>query len=75
MSHEVTDMHLGVGESQLTWDKLHIVPTAGAAAAATATTLTYDVVNNIFSATALLWWAPLQHQRGLVYYGDDTLWS
>lgn len=67
-------MYSGVGESQLTWDKLHVVTTAGAAAATAATTLTYDVVNYIFSATTLLWWTPLQYQRSLIYYGDDILW-
>lgn len=68
-------MDTGVGQSQLTWDKLHVVATAGAAAPPTATALTYDVVHNIFSATALLWWAPLQAEGGLIYYGDDILWS
>ncbi len=75
MSQEVADVDAGVGQSQLTRDKLHVVSTAGAAAPPTATALTYDVVDNILSATALLWWAPLQPQRCLVHNGDDVLWS
>lgn len=68
-------MDAGVGQSQLTWDKLNIVSTAGATTPPTATALTYDVVDNIFSATNFLWWAPLQPQRGLIHNGDDVLWS
>lgn len=75
VSQEVADVDSGVGQSQLTWDKLHVVSTAGAAAPPAATALTYDVVDHIFSAAALLWWTPLQSQRGLIHYGDDILWS
>ena len=75
MSQEVTDVDTGVGQSQLAWDKLYVVSTPGAAASSTATALTYDVVDHIFSATSLLWLAPLQPQRGLIDYGDDVLWS
>lgn len=75
MSQEVADVDEGVGQSQLTWYKLHVVATAGAAPPSTATALTYDVVDKIFSAAGLLWWAPLQPQRGLIYHGDDVLWS
>lgn len=75
VSQEVTDVDWGVRQSQLTRDKLHVVSTAGAAPPPTATALTYDVVDNIFSSTTLVRWAPLQPQRGLIHYGDDVLWS
>ena len=75
VGQEVADVDAAVRQTQLTWDKLHIVSTAGAAPPPTATTLTYYVVDNIFSATALLGGAPLQPQRGLIHYGDHVLWS
>lgn len=75
MSQEVADVDAGVGQAQLSWDELHVVPTAGAAAPSAATALTYDVVDYILSATDLLWRAPFQPQRGLIHYGDDILWS
>ena len=68
-------MDAGVSQSQLTWDKLHVVSTAGAATSPTATALTYDVVDDIFPAAAFLWRAPLQPKRSLIHYGDDILWS
>lgn len=75
MGQQVVDVDGRVSQSQLTWNKLHVVSTAGAATPAAATALTYDVVDNIFSATSLLWRAPLQPQRRLIHYGDDIFWS
>lgn len=75
VSQEVAYVDAGVGESQLTRDKLHVVPTAGAAATPTAAAFTYDVVDNVFSASTFLWGAPLQPQRGLIHNGNDILWS
>lgn len=75
VSQQVADVDASVGQSQLTRHKLHVVSAASAAAASAATALTYDVVDNVFPAAALLRGGPLQPQRGLIHYGDDVLWS
>lgn len=75
VSKEVTDVDTGVSQAQLTWNKLDIVSAPGAATPPTATALTYDVVDHIFSTTTLLRRVPLQPQWGLIHYGDDILWS
>lgn len=72
VSQQVADVDAGVRQSQLTGDKLHVVPTAGAPAAPATAALADDVVDQVVPASALLRGAPLQPQRRLVHHGDDA---
>lgn len=72
VSQQVADMDVGVRQSQLTGDKLHVVPAAGAPTTPATAALADDVVDQVVPASTLLRGAPFQPQRRLVHHGDDA---
>lgn len=73
VGQQVADVDAGLRQAQLARRVLHVVPAAGAGAAARAAALTDDVVDEILAAPRVAGRGPLQHERGLVDTGDHGL--
>jgi len=73
VGQQIADVDAGLRQAQLAWGELHVVPTTRARPTAGAAALADDVVHQVLPAPRVPRRGPLQHQRGLVYAGDDGL--